>query len=72
MVCTRKTGIITSLLDSTFAFYFVCRVRLIPNTYEMVYTYSKEYDNESSMRPWPDWIQTTTNIREAAGAAPLV
>ena len=49
------------LYSTTFRF----RVRLIPNTYEMVYTYSKEYDNESSMRPWPDWIQTTTNIREA-------
>ena len=51
---------------------FICRVRLIPNTYEMVYTYSKEYDNESSMRPWPDWIVQITNVREAPGAAPLV
>ena len=50
---------------------FICRVRLIPNTYEMVYTYSKEYDNESSMRPWPDWIVQITNVREARRTSAL-
>ena len=36
-------------------------VRLIPNTYEVAYTYSQDY--EKSKLPWPNWIAQVTNIR---------
>ncbi len=41
---------------------FLCfSVRLIPNTYEMVWTYTEEYREKNL--PWPSWVASITNIR---------
>jgi hypothetical protein len=35
-------------------------VRLIPNAYEMAYTYSQDYEKEQL--PWPSWVAKVTNV----------
>lgn len=44
-------------------------MRLIPNTYEMIHTYSQDYEKASL--PWPSWLAKITNIRKAIFDASL-
>ena len=36
-------------------------VKLIPNVYEMVWTYTKK--SEEELMPWPTWVAYITNVR---------
>ncbi len=53
--------VLISLLTLPVKVFNTFSVRLIPNCYEMVYTYSQDYDKE--MLPWPAWVAAITNIR---------
>ncbi len=46
----RKNLTFTNNNNKLFSF----SIRLIPNTYEMVYTYSRDY--ERALLPWPPWV----------------
>eukprot|EP00095_Tigriopus_kingsejongensis_P005175 maker-scaffold237_size242172-snap-gene-1.31 protein:Tk05175 transcript:maker-scaffold237_size242172-snap-gene-1.31-mRNA-1 annotation:"fmrfamide receptor" len=58
----RRREVQLSKISIYIVFMFViCHsVRLIPNTYEMAYTYSQDYDNE--LLPWPLWVARVTNV----------